>query len=75
MEKISAKKGLTIKQKRELTKDAMTISLGLVVATALMKRTKLVKRTHSITGAVLVATIIILYIQKQNSPNFGLFVE
>ena len=53
-DRLKLNRPLSLSAKRKLAKDAMTISLGVLVATALMKRTKVVKSVHLISGVLLV---------------------
>ena len=52
--RLKLNKPLSLNTKRKLAKNAMTISLGVLVATAFMKRTKVVKSVHLISGILLV---------------------
>lgn len=53
-DRLKLNRPLSLSAKRKLAKDAMTISLGVLVATAFMKRTKVVKSVHLISGVLLV---------------------
>ncbi len=53
-DRLKLNRPLSLSAKRTLAKDAMTISLGVLVATAFMKRTKVVKSVHLISGVLLV---------------------
>ena len=68
---------LSLNTKRKLAKDAMTISLGVLVATAFMKRTKVVKSIHLISGVLLVGasyyhhTLYQKNYKEKIPPKFG----